>query len=270
MVIKIKSAQDIQKDLSNNFTELTGETIAPGSVLDLYNTAISKVDEDMYSEIEKNKTPHIWSGLEGDTLDYTGVWVNLPRKNGESDNNYKYRIQNWMLSAESSNSTAIQNALMNLNYASNVDYVPYIKGSGTGACYIIPKDYSIDTINNALNEVYEIIKTIASPSLYVEYIIPTVKAVKLQIYISSVNGDLETIKNSLTAQISNYINTIAPNTYLEVGAINKIGINTNNVDYFNVTSILIDNIVVDKIQILQSIDSKMLFDKIIWIEGDNN
>lgn len=268
-MIKIKKAIKIQEDLSNNFTKLTGSTIAPGSVLDLYNTAISKIDEDIYLEIEKNKTPHIWSSLEGENLDYTGTWVNLPRKEGESDNNYKYRLQQWTLSNEASNTTAIKNALMNLTYASNVDYVPYIKGSGTGACYIIPKDYNMDTINNALSEVYEIIKTVASPSLYVEYIIPTVKAVKLQIYMSSSNGDLETIKDTLTIQISNYINTIPPNSYFEVGAINKIGINTNNVDYFNVTSVLIDNIVTDKIQILQTIDSKMLFDKIIWIEGDN-
>ena len=63
--------------------------IAPGSVIDLYNTATSKVYEDLYLEIENNKTPHIWSNLEGEKLDDTGIWVNLPRKDGENDNNYK-------------------------------------------------------------------------------------------------------------------------------------------------------------------------------------
>lgn len=267
-VIKIKSAKDIQSDLSNNFNQLTNETIAPGSVIDLYNTATSKVYEDLYLEIENNKTPHIWSNLEGEKLDDTGIWVNLPRKDGENDNNYKYRLQNWMLSAESSNTTAIQNALTNLQYASNVDYQPYTKGTGTGACYIIPKNYDINTINNALNEVHDIIKQVASPSLYIEYIIPTVRTVKLQIYMVTNNGDIEVIKTNLSNAIANYINSIPPNEYLEIGEINKIGINTNNVSYFNVISILIDNLNVGDIRVLQTIDSKMLFDKIIWIEGD--
>ena len=54
-VIKIKSAKYRQSDLSNNFNQLTNETIAPGSVIDLYNTATSKVYEDLYLEIENNK-----------------------------------------------------------------------------------------------------------------------------------------------------------------------------------------------------------------------
>ena len=268
-MIIIKTAKQIQQDITNNFKTLIGKDIAFGSTIDLYNTAISKIGQDIYTEIENNKTPHIWSYLEGEKLDDTGIWVNLPRKENESDDNYKYRLQKWMLSNEASNTTAIQNALMNLEYASNVDYQPYIKGSGTGVCYIIPKSYDIDIIKKALNEVYTIVKKVASPSLYIEYIIPTVKAVKLQIYISSQKGDLETIKSNLTKDISVYINKIPPNEYLKVGDINKIGINSNNVDYFNVTAVLIDNIVSDKINILQTIDTKMLFDKIIWIEGDN-
>lgn len=269
-MIIIKQAEEIQKDITNRFEERIQNKIAAGSTIDLYNVALSETLQDVYQEIENNKTPHIWSSLEGWKLDDTGTMFNLPRKTGESDANYKYRLQHWLLSNEASNTTAIQNALLApFEYVSNVNYFPYTKGAGTGTCYIIPKSYDTETINNAFDEVYTIVKKVASPSLFVEYIIPTIIGIKLQIYISSINGDLTTIKNNLEAKISEYINGIAPGEYLEVGEINKIGINENNVDYFNVTSLLVDNVVINNIRILQEIDSKMLYDEIIWAEDNN-
>ena len=189
---------------------------------------------------------------------------NLPRKTGESDTSYKYRLQKWLLSAEASNTTAIQNALLNLEYASNVDYQPYTKGAGTGTLYIIPKKYDTETITNAMKEVSDIIQKVADPTLYLEYIVPTIKSVRLQIYLSSENGDLDTIKSNLETNIATYINSIAPNDYLEISAINRIGLNESNVDYFNVTALIIDNIVTSSIKVLQTIDTKMLFDEIVW------
>lgn len=230
--------------------------------------AVSETLQDVYQEIEDNKTPHIWSSLAGEKLDDTGTMFNLPRKEGESDTNYKYRLQQWLLSSEASNTAAISNALMELKYASNVDYVPYTKGSNTATCYIIPINYNTSTIQNALTEVTDIVEQIASPSLYVEYIIPTIKGVKLQIFMSAPNGDTETIQNNLTTQITEYINTIPPKSYLEVGTINRMGINEPNVDYFNVVALMIDNVVSDSVRVLQTIDSKLLFDDIIWT-GDS-
>ena len=270
MVNIIKQANEIQKDITSRFEERIQNQIAAGSTIDLYNVAISETLQDVYQEIENNKTPHIWSSLEGWKLDDTGTMFNLPRKTGESDANYKYRLQRWLLSNEASNTTAIQNALLApFEYVSNVDYHPYTKGTGTGTCYIIPKSYDTETINNAFIEISTIVKEIASPSLYVEYIIPTIKGVKLQIYISSIDGDLDTIKDNLETKISEYINKIAPGDYLEVGEINRMGINENNVDYFNVTALLIDNVVTSDIRVLQTIDSKMLYDEIIWAEDSN-
>ena len=138
----IKQANEIQKDITSRFEERIQNQIAAGSTIDLYNVAISETLQDVYQEIENNKTPHIWSSLEGWKLDDTGTMFNLPRKTGENDANYKYRLQRWLLSNEASNTTAIQNALLApFEYVSNVDYHPYTKGTGTGTCYIIPKSY---------------------------------------------------------------------------------------------------------------------------------
>lgn len=262
-----KSAQEVQQDIQKRFEDTIKDTIKEGSVIDMYNSAISEEIGDIYDEIEKNKTPHIWSNLEGETLDWTGAWTNLPRKIGESDTNYRYRLKHWTKSNEASNTIAIQNAIMTMQYASNVDYQPYTHGSGTGTCYIIPKEYTADTIMKALEETKDAVKQAASPSLYVEYIIPTVRSVKFEIYIQSEDGDLDVIKHSLETDIAQYVNTIPPKDYLSVGDINRMGINEPFVDYFSVVSLLIDNNPVATTRVLQTIDTKLLFDEIIWIEG---
>ncbi len=264
----LKTAAVIQQDINDRFEKRIKDRIAPGSVIDMYSATISENLEEVYEEIEKNKTPHIWSNLEGEQLDWTGAWVNLPRAVGESDTNYRYRLTHWTKSNEAANTTAIQNATLSPQYASNIDYQPFTHGSGTGTCYIIPKEYTAETINAALNEAVEAIKKVASPSTYIEYIIPAIRSIKLEIYIESESGDLSIIKKNLESKIADYINAIAPRDYLRIGEINKMGQNESFVDYFAVAGVLVDNEPSATTRILQGIDTKMLFDEIIWIDGE--
>jgi len=259
----MRTSDTIQKDISARFEDKTIKKIQEGSVIDMYNVSVSETLEDVYQEIEDSKNPHIFTGLTGQALDDTGFWVNCPRHVGENDKNYMYRLMNWMLKNEASNTTAIQDSLLNLEFASNVDYVPFTKGSGTATCYVIPKFYDAATISSALAEAALIVKKIASPSLFVEYIIPAIRAVKLQIFVDS-TGDIDLIKSNIQQKIKEYINTIPPKQFLKVGEINRIGVNEPNVDYFSVLALIIDNEEVKDIEILQEIDSKFLFDEIIW------
>lgn len=263
-----KKAAEIQQEINSRFEKRIKDRIAPGSVIDMYSATISENFEEVYDTIEKNKTPHIWSNLEGEQLDWTGAWVNLPRAVGESDTNYRYRLSHWTKSNEAANTTAIQNATLSPQYASNIDYQPFTHGSGTGTCYIIPKEYTAETINAALNEAVEAMKKVSSPSTYIEYIIPAIKSVRLEIYIESSSGDLSLIKQNLETKISSYINAIAPRDYLSIGEINKMGQNESFVDYFAVAGLLIDNEATTATRVLQGIDTKMLFDEIIWIDGE--
>lgn len=264
----MRTAIEISNDIKSNFEKRIQDTVAPGTVIDFYNAAVGEVVEKAYEEIEKNKNPHIWSNLKGAELDSMGTMLNIPRVPNESDTTYKYRILNWIPKNEASNTTAITDALLTPTYASNIEYRPYTKGSGTGTCYVIPKDYSSEMIEKALQEAAEKIKKVASPSLHVEYIIPTIKGIKLQIYMSSSTGDITAMRNNITSKIKEYINTIPPKEYLKVGDINKIGVNESNVEYFSVLSLMVNGVPIDGIQLLQEIDSKFLFDEIIWVEDN--
>ena len=136
----MKTKEEIQESIKETFSDYVQDNIKDGSALDIFSAAIGNEIAGNYDEIEKNRTPHIWSSLKGEQLDWTGEWVNLPRKVGEIDENYRYRLKHWTKSNEASNTTAIQNALLDMQYSSNVDYEPFTHGSGTGTCDIIPND----------------------------------------------------------------------------------------------------------------------------------
>lgn len=260
----MRYADDIHSDAKKAFEKRVGDTIQSGSVIDMLLNAISGEEEKVYQKIDANRTPHIWTSLSGDNLDKTGFMVNCPRKTGESDENYRYRLLRWVLKSEASNESAISDELLLPTYASNIQFIPLTKGCGTATCYVIPKDYDENTIALALTEAKEKVEKIASPSLYVEYVTPQVLGVKLQIYLTTNNGAVKTIQKNLEEKITNYINNLAPNDYLKVGEINRIGINEQDVTYFSVLSVMIDGESVDSLEILQGLDTKLLFDEIIW------
>ena len=265
----MKQSDEILDDIRSRFSERTGKTFQYGSVLDLFSSAVSSSLEEVYQEIENNKNPHIWTKLEGDTLDATGIWVNCPREAGENDTSYRYRLMNWMLRNEAGNTTAIQDSLLNMEYASNAEFVPMTKGCGTGTVYVIPKAYNSVAISAALSEARERVAKYASPALYIEYVIPEIRAVSIEAYLKTDAGDETAIKNQIDSAIRRYVNTIAPKSYLSVGAMNKLGININDVDYFNVVGLIVDGVVISKVKLLQELDSKFLFDQITWI-GDSD
>ena len=262
----IKDSTEIFEEIKSRFEERIGDTVAEGSALDIFASSISEQLKDNYDEIEKSRNPHIWTSLYGDNLDATGTWVNLPREERETDDNYRYRLMNWTLRNEACNLTAINDTLLNMTYASDAEYYPRTHGAGTGTVYVIPVDYSNNTIEMALREAQERMKKVSSPESYVEYIVPTKIPVDLSIYISS-SGDIDAIKQELEPKIKTYINAIPPKEYLKIGEINAIGINTSGVDYFNVVVCKINNVYTNSVRILQEINTKMILNNITWMEA---
>lgn len=264
----MKTSEQVREDIFNRFYQKTRTQVEEGSMIDIFTTVLSEVHEDIYQEIDRNRTPHVWSYLEGEQLNDTGTMLNLPRRTGESDTNYRYRLMNWTLSNEASNTTAINDALLSPVYASNIEFRPKVRGCGTGVCYVIPKEYTTKYITNSLLEAKQIIETVATPGLYVEYIVPEVLGVKLQVYMVSENGDIDAIKGNIERNVLEYINDIPPYSYLQVGHINRIGITEPKVDYFNVMSVIINGATVTDTAIIQRIDTKFLYDEIIWTGSD--
>lgn len=258
----MKTLNEIYDSIKSRFFKKTKLDIESGTVIDSYILATSEVAAEAHAQIESNKNPHIFTKLSGDDLDSTGYLVGCPRNPNESDNSYKYRLMQWNISNKAANSTAIDTALMNLKYSSNAKYVPYTQGVGTATIYIIPTSY--DLAEQAVAEVQNRVSKIINPSGYVEWVIPDPDKVTLSVYLRCEEGDEAYIKEQITEQVKDYINNLAPGEYMEIGAINKIGLNQSYVQYFDVANLLINDETINKTRVLQKVESKLLFDKIIW------
>lgn len=260
----MKETQEIHDSLISKLEDNLDNQIKSGSMLDMFAHSVAEENRELYQEIENAKNPHLFTNTWGEDLDSLGYWVGVTREPNEDDNTYKYRLKEWVFLSEASNTRAISTKLLNPEYASNIDYVPKTHGCGTGTCYIIPKEYENDVIANALTEAKQKIAEIVSPSLYIEYIVPTIRAVRLNCFLTTEEVDESQVKNTIADKIKTYINSIAPGDLLKVGELLRIGLGVTGTEYFNVMAIMIDEEPVIELEIAQELETKLLFDEIIW------
>lgn len=264
----MKSFSEIYNSLKNKFFALSRKNVEENTVLDMFFISSSEGIEEAYKKIEENKTPHIYTGLRGIDLDRLGVLVECFRENEESDDSYLYRIMTSRRRGEASNEIAINTSLISLRYSSNATYVPLTNGCGTGTVYIVPVDYEEETQQKAIEEVHERISLVVCPSSYIEYIIPEPISISFTFYMATNNADVELTKRLIEQDIRSLVNGIAPGAYLNIGDINRIGVNQNNVNYFQVSEVKIDGVAVNDKKIMQKRETKLILDEIIWWDSE--
>ncbi|WP_139995288.1 baseplate J/gp47 family protein [Kurthia sp. Dielmo] len=258
----MKTASTIKQDIKNNMNVDFYE----GSFIDNVLNAIADSEEKVYEEVDKARSPYLYSQVLNfaDNLDDLGQMYNLVREEGESDQNYLYRIINWKLISEAGNKTAIQASIINPVNASYMEYLPLTNGANTGSIYIVPNDYEVETKLAAIEEAKKKIEAVVSPGMYMEYVIPDMVAIDLDIKIETSNSNQTLLKSAVNSAIREYVNNIAPNDYLTIGALNRIGINLAGVDYFNVTQVYIGGSATKSNKNLQEIDKKFVLNLVSW------
>ena len=244
--------------------------MAPRSVIDMIIKAISDSIEAIYETIEKNKKPYLFTQQKGEELDDTGYFLDCPREENESDENYLYRLSNWIQRNASSNRQSIEDVGRILLYSSAANYIPYTHGIGTATIYLIPTEYSESAKTKAIKEAKEKFSKVISPSSIVYFEIAEPAFIKLVVYLDIKEGyDAETIKMQIKKVVEEYINSIAPGKMLQLGEINKLGLNINGVEYFNVVQMYNNEEEVADFEILQTLVAKFLLEEIIYwkVEG---
>lgn len=263
----IRSFEEIYSNIKKLFYSKTKIDVARGTVIDMIMYSISNMLADIYKYIESNKQPYLFTKQTGEELDSTGYFLQCNRLTDESDQNYFYRLQNWTQRNAASNETAIEEALKALEYTSGANYVPYTKGVGTGTVYLIPNEYEKDYIDKAINEAKAKVSKVLSKASIVDFKVPEPAFIKIVAYLDvKENSDKEYIKRTIEKQVKEYINQIAPGDRLMLGEINNIGLDVENVEYFNVVQLYINNEESTSFEILQTVNKKFLFEQFIWWE----
>jgi uncharacterized phage protein gp47/JayE len=270
VVIIIKSFEELYNDLKNSFYKRTKIDLEPRSVIDMILKSFADVLHSLYKVIEENKKPYLFTKQKGEELDNTGYFLNCPRLDEESDDNYLYRLSNWVQRNAACNRTAIEDRCKELLYSKAANYVSYTHGLGTATIYLIPLEYTEEAKEAAVNEAREKIGAVIAPTSLVYFKIAEPSLIKLVGYLDiKKDYDMDTIKQAIQLSVKNYINSIAPGDSLYVGEINKIGLNIEGVEYFNIIQLFNNDEELSDFEILQTIQAKFLLDQIIWWEVES-
>ena len=262
----MRTAGDIYESIKTRFKTWTGKEFRAGTAIDFYNVAVAETMEVAHQEIENNRNPHIYTRLSGEELDALGFMQNCPRETGESDTMYLWRIMRWVKRTESSNISAVQDSLLNLPHAASAELVPFSHGCGTASVYVIPKIYDAANASLAIAEAEQAVKKSGAAGLYVEYLVPAIVGVRPVVIMETRNGDLTAIRSNIAEKFRAYINNIAPGEYMEIGVLEKLGMMESQVRYFSIAATYLNEIENKETSILQSLESKFLFDSITWVE----
>ena len=259
----MKEKEKIYNDIADRFQNTSGINMRHSPTMTFFTDSVAGVLEDVYQEIYHIKTPYIFTDTSEEDLDGIGYLVNLPRETGEGDQSYRSRLMNWNLANQASNKTAINNALTNLDYCSDAKYKEMTHGAGTGSIFIIPKDY--EEKEQAEQEVKDKIREVVSPGMYISYIFPEVRPVDIIACLRSERGDLGFIQQRIKKEFEEYVNAIAPGDPLEVGELNSIGYDQDQVDFFSILEIRVDGQAERELAITQDIHSKFILDTVSWV-----
>ena len=236
----------------------------------MFLKSVSDILHQIYTEIDNNKKPYLFTNQKGEELDATGYFLQCPREEEESDSNYLYRLSNWTQRNASSNRTAIEDKCKELLYSSAANYIPYTKGLGTATIYLIPLEYTNEAIQRAVLEAQEKVSTVIAPTSIVDFQVAEPSYIKLVAYLDVKEGyDKNSIKTLAIAAIKTYINAIAPGDSLYLGEINKIGLNIEGVEYFNIVQLFNNGEELADFELLQTLTAKFLFEELIWWEVEN-
>ena len=269
-MIIIKSFEEIYENIKNKFFDLTGVDVAPRSIIDMIMKAVADSISAIYQTIENNKKPYLFTQQKGEELDDTGYFLDCPREEDETDENYLYRLSNWIQRNASSNRQAIEDTGKVLLYSSAANYIPYTHGIGTATIYLIPLEYTESGKKMALREAQEKFSKVISPTSIVYFEIAEPSLIKLVAYLDiKEDYDVEGIKSQIKKAIEDYINNIAPGDNLQLGEVNKLGLNIIGVEYFNIVQMYNNDEEVTDFEILQTLVAKFLLDEIIYwnVEG---
>jgi uncharacterized phage protein gp47/JayE len=259
--------EEIYNDLKQNFYKRTKIDIEPRSVIDMIIKSVSDMLSTIYKAIEDNKKPYLFTRQKGEELDDTGYFLGCPRLDNESDANYLYRLSNWVQRNAACNRTAIEDRCKELLYSVAANYVPYTHGLGTATIYLIPLEYTEEAIDRALSEAQEKVSLVIAPTSIVYFKVAQPSLIKLVAYLDIKDGyDKNNAKLQIQLAVKQYINSIAPGDKLLLGEINKIGLNIEGVEYFNIVQLFNNDDELADFEILQTLTAKFLFEEIIWWE----
>ena len=209
IVLNTKTFEELQNEGLSELTAL-GFSSSPGAICRLFLSVINNRVAAAYRALTVNHIRAFLSTSDGDALDMIGSLLNCKR-NGNNDEDYKYRISKQCLVLASSNETAVRLAALSVDGVSDVQLKPHGMGAGTFVGLVIVDDTN-NNPESVLERVRKQISTTVGYGLKFRVDTPTLTRIKLgfKLYIKDTVADFDaqTIRYDVQQAIADYINNL--------------------------------------------------------------
>jgi hypothetical protein len=210
IVLNTKTFEELQEEGLSELTAL-GFSSNPGAICRLFLSVINNRVVAAYRALTVNHLRAFLSTSDGDALDMIGSLLNCKR-NGNNDEDYKYRISKQCLVLASSNETAIRLAALSVDGVADVKLKPHGMGAGTFVVLVIVEN-EVNNPETILNKVRKQVAATVGYGIKFRVDTPTLTRVKFgfKLYIKDTvpDFDAQTIRYDVQQAISNYINNLS-------------------------------------------------------------
>lgn len=209
IVLNTKTFEELQDEGLSELTAL-GFSSNPGAICRLFLSVVNNRIAAAYRALTVNHIRAFLSTADGEALDMIGKLLNCQR-NGDTDENYKFKISKQCLVLASSNETAIRLAVLSVEGVADVKLKPYGMGAGTFVVIVVV-DNSVTNPDGVIKAVEKQVAGTVGYGIKPRITTPTLTRVKMKfkLYIdeSVSDFDAQTIRYDVQYAISQYIENL--------------------------------------------------------------
>lgn len=197
ILLNAKSFDDLQISSNQKLKEI-GFSDSPGSIAKLFLNIINDNIADLYNVLQLNHVQAFVSTATDEYLEAIGMLVNCTKIDGESNDDYRYRISKQILSTATANETAIRLAALSTEGVQDVILKKFSFGAGSFTVLVISDE---PVTNNALLETVKMnIETVTGYGIKTNVVNPDIYTVKIKIKLFN----KDTIDTSVDQDIKYY------------------------------------------------------------------
>lgn len=164
MILYKKSFNEIEKSAIENLKKTRINNFNEGSRVLSIIRSVNIMLEQFYDDLDKNAQMGYLSTAQGGFLDLIGELLDCKRREGESNDNYRYRIANQVYVIAGGNKTSLEVETLNIPGVRKVRFANFTRGIGSYSAYVIAD--SLDQINEAVERVQEVLDSNTSFGIY--------------------------------------------------------------------------------------------------------
>lgn len=234
-MLQLNKSQAELNEIAFKRLEEAGLGVSAGKIAKLLVSIINEIQADFYSTLKSQHIQAFLSKATGVSLDMIGELLNCHRRDGEEQEDYRYRISKQSLTLATANQTAVRLACLSVEGVEDVVMKAYTHGTGSFSVYVVTDNPQ--TPDNIIESVREKLDEFKAYGIRAEAFSPKILPVELKARIifdkRVVDLDKQMVRKQAEQMIKDYVNSINVGDILNIKQI-KDDVYNSHKDIFSV------------------------------------